>query len=453
VGTITAIELYQGETLVDSLDDLSLRVFEGLLSNNEYEIKVTYEYDLNDGFGEQSLVFYSNYSEITLTTFTYSDIPSDFWQKNIQLKINDFDESQETATFQFIGVAGQEYMFKVEGNGIFEETVFIATGSLQNATLDLSEFTEAERDSIKLAIVFVRTLNATGTIELYGPKEAISYEPWVAYGMDLGVSNEAIIIEPIVTLTKATPIVSIVNISATQDSISFELDITDIDDVGQITAIELYQGETLVKSLDDMSLRTFDNLLSDTDYEIKVTYEYDLNDGEGNQILVVSSTGANYLNGEYVFNPTAYDDALALIVFEGKMYAIYTGRDIFWTDAVNLSIEKGGYLMTVNSDEELLVAQELLNYTQNFNTWYGGYFENGEWKWITGEVFEFVPEHFYYPSTIDPSEGDVLKSWFDSADYWYIYPDVEGLIAYIVEIETGGVRLDRLTRTEKTISE
>jgi hypothetical protein len=145
VGTITAIELYQGETLIEALTDLSLRTFSDLLSNNAYQIKVTYTYDLNDGVGEQELI------------------------------------TTETVT----------------------------------------------------------------------------------------------------TIAKATPEVVVDNVVPTQDSVAFDITVTDVDEVGAITAIELYQGETLIEALTDLSLRTFSDLLSNNAYQIKVTYTYDLNDGLG----------------------------------------------------------------------------------------------------------------------------------------------------------------------------
>ncbi|MCU0105674.1 hypothetical protein N7603_08385, partial [Acholeplasma vituli] len=140
VGAVSAIELYRGETLIEALTDLSVREFTGLLSNNEYTIKVTYTYDLNDGAGSQALVI-----------------------------------SQATTT-----------------------------------------------------------------------------------------------------MTKATPTVVIDNVLPTQTSIGFGITVTDGDQVGSVSAIELYRGETLIEALTDLSVREFTGLLSNNEYTIKVTYTYDL---------------------------------------------------------------------------------------------------------------------------------------------------------------------------------
>src|SRR5690554_729778 len=56
------------------------------------------------------------------------------------------------------------------------------------------------------------------------------------------------------------------NVVSTQDAITFEVNVTDADEVGAITAIELYQGETLIEALTDLSVRTFSDLLSNNTY-------------------------------------------------------------------------------------------------------------------------------------------------------------------------------------------
>jgi hypothetical protein len=95
--------------------------------------------------------------------------------------------------------------------------------------------------------------------------------------------TRTIITETVTTVAKATPTVVIDNVVPTQTSIGFGITVTDVDQVGTITAIELYQGETLIEALTDLSLRTFSDLLSNNAYQIKVTYTYDLNDGLGDK--------------------------------------------------------------------------------------------------------------------------------------------------------------------------
>lgn len=55
VGAISEITLIHGEDII-ILDDLTVRRFDGLLSNNKYSVSVTYTYDLNDGKGACEVV-------------------------------------------------------------------------------------------------------------------------------------------------------------------------------------------------------------------------------------------------------------------------------------------------------------------------------------------------------------------------------------------------------------
>ena len=87
------------------------------------------------------------------------------------------------------------------------------------------------------------------------------------------------------TLTKAVPSVEIANVVPTQTSVDFAINVTDTDSVGVIAKIELLHGEDTPIVVENTD-RTIENLLSNNDYTIKVTYTYDLNDGAGNRNIV-----------------------------------------------------------------------------------------------------------------------------------------------------------------------
>lgn len=97
--------------------------------------------------------------------------------------------------------------------------------------------------------------------------------------------DETISIE-FVTCAKATPTVEITNVVPTQTSVDFAINVTDTDNVGAIAKIELLHGEDAPIVASDLTSRSFENLLSNNDYTIKVTYTYDLNDGVGEQQIV-----------------------------------------------------------------------------------------------------------------------------------------------------------------------
>ena len=87
------------------------------------------------------------------------------------------------------------------------------------------------------------------------------------------------------TLPKQTPTLAINNVTATQTSVAFAVAVTAADQVGAISKVELLHGNDATIA-EDLSVRSFENLLSNNDYSIRVTYTFDLNDGAGEQTLV-----------------------------------------------------------------------------------------------------------------------------------------------------------------------
>ncbi len=129
----------------------------------------------------------------------------------------------------------------------------------------------------------VQDVDITAT-HLDGLKSNNEYTLKATY-KNLQNQDETIAIE-FVTCAKATPTVEIMNVQSTQTEISFELNVTDTDNVGAVTKIELLHGNDEPILATDLTARTFENLLSNNDYTVKVTYTYDLNDGAGKQQIV-----------------------------------------------------------------------------------------------------------------------------------------------------------------------
>ena len=123
----------------------------------------------------------------------------------------------------------------------------------------------------------------TAATRLDGLKSNNEYTLKATY-KNLQNQDETIAIE-FVTYAKAVPTVEIASVQSTQTQVSFELNVTDTDNVGAITKIELLHGDDTSIAVENTD-RTFANLLSNNDYTIKVTYAYDLNDGVGEQQIV-----------------------------------------------------------------------------------------------------------------------------------------------------------------------
>ncbi|MBU0997048.1 MAG: hypothetical protein KKE16_03275, partial [Firmicutes bacterium] len=125
-----------------------------------------------------------------VVTATYTDTPSEWWNVNIQSAVADFDETKTSIIFTFTGVAGTEYLFKIEGGGQGVEASAIATGASQEFVLDLSGKTEAERAGFNLIVVFVKTVGASGSFTVDGWEYVIP--SWVGYGMEVVLDGSAV---------------------------------------------------------------------------------------------------------------------------------------------------------------------------------------------------------------------------------------------------------------------
>lgn len=119
-------------------------------------------------------------------------------------------------------------------------------------------------------------------------------------------TNESISIV-FTTLAKTAPTVEISNITSTKNTIEADLSYTDPNNVGTITEIALYNGDDKITTTDWRDHVIFSELNDDTDYTIKVTLVYDLNDGKGQQTLTSECTVHTLPTFRYVVNDTSVE--------------------------------------------------------------------------------------------------------------------------------------------------
>ena len=72
----------------------------------------------------------------------------------------------------------------------------------------------------------------------------------------------------------------------------------------------------------------------------------------------------------------------------GHRYLV-VDQSMTWTDARRDCEERGGYLATITSSEEQRFIMELLPRSGRSLYWLGGYRENRNWQWVTGESFNY----------------------------------------------------------------
>jgi hypothetical protein len=314
VGAVSAIELYQGETLVEALTDLSVREFTGLLSNNEYTVKVTYTYDLYDGEGEQELVTYGMVEEIPDNINTVTELNANYTENGIVYgKIFYAGFGPRLGDPITIGIT--------DGNSNFYAKTL---GTPDDFPIGKMIIINYIYDEIMLETFF--------------------YDfSWLPYT------------DILYTLAKTTPVLIVDNIVPTQTSLGFGITVTDADQVGAVSAIELYQGETLVEALTDLSVREFTGLLSNNEYTIKVTYTYDLNDGVGSQTLTVNQAATT------VAKATPNIDISSFTAHNNKLYIDLQIEDIDYTYLTS-------YFELYNNNNELIDStNDIIDYLENIN--------------------------------------------------------------------------------------
>ena len=109
------------------------------------------------------------------------------------------------------------------------------------------------------------------------------------------------------TLAKTAPTVEISNITSTKNTIEADLSYTDPDKISTIAEVALYNGDDKITTTDWRDHVIFSELNDDTDYTIKVTLVYDLNDGKGQQTLTSECTVHTLPTFRYVVNDTSVE--------------------------------------------------------------------------------------------------------------------------------------------------
>ena len=241
VGSVTKVELIDknGKTVASGEN---VRTFVNLLSNNTYTIRVTYTYNLNDGNGDQVITEDMAVTTLAKAEPTVSIVNPSSTQESVSFEISENDADSVGS------------ITKIE--------LVHKNGTVVAENVDVREFTELLSNN--------------------------EYSIKVTYTYDLNDGNgEKTIVKElaVTTLAKATPSVSVINPSSTQDSVSFEISESDTDNVGAITKIELVHKNGTVVA-ENVNVREFAELLSNNEYTIKVTYAYDLNDGNDKKTIV-----------------------------------------------------------------------------------------------------------------------------------------------------------------------
>ena len=240
VGAITKIELVHANGTVVA-ENVDVRSFANLLSNNAYTVKVTYTYDLNDGKGEQMIVKEKEVVTLAKAVSEISIINPTKTQTSVGFEIVETDTDNVGA------------VTKIE--------LVHTNGTIVAENVDVRSFANLLSNN-------AYTVKVTYT-----------------YNLNDGKGEQTITAKTkITTDAKVAPQVVINNIKMTLTSINANCEITDMDSTLASFVVGLYKGETLISESTDSNI-SFGNL-DGTGCIVNVSYTYDLNDGKGVQTAV-----------------------------------------------------------------------------------------------------------------------------------------------------------------------
>ena len=244
---VTALKLYRGDTLIAS-PNASEKQIKGLLSDTTYKLVAEYTYA-----GKNEYIY------LEFTTLQYAS--------------PDFEIKNPTQTQTTVG------------------------------------FTVTETDADDLgAVSAIELICADGTVNAVSPEQrsfeglqsGTTYTLKVTYTYDLrdGKGERALTKQiQITTDTFTAPSIAFAGVVTGSTGITFAITEIDLDQVGAIERIELLMDGEVVDTITDASIRSFSGLRSETEYTVRITYVYDLHDGNGAVTLTESIRARTVENG------------------------------------------------------------------------------------------------------------------------------------------------------------
>lgn len=339
VGAITAVELLHGDDQPIVAANVNLRAFDGLMSANNYVLRVTYTYDLCDGVGARTKT-----SSVQFTTLPKAT-PS--------LYVSNVSATKDGASFDVV-------VTDVDEVGAVQAILFERNG-----------------ESVALDDVALRTVGGLLSDNEYVLRVVYLYDLCDGVGEQTTEATYTF-----TTLAKQLPQVSIGNFVVTRNSLRADIGSTDVDGVGAVSAVRLYNGDKLVATADVAERVLFDNLTADTNYTVAVDYTFDMNDGQGTQTLTqrvdrytapifdfVRATCANTSAvsvGEVIYFEAIVDNPSGVVVSKVKINGNYydvapatTANSVIVDMTVDDGFEGGNTDLTMTEIVGTLHGQEM----------------------------------------------------------------------------------------------
>lgn len=340
VGAVSRIELLRDGADPVIAQNLMVRMFDNLLSDTTYTLKITYTYDLNNGKGAQNIVATTQFETSAKAAPTVELLNVVAGQTDVTFGVEVVDSDnvgrisavellRENAIVETLGgsvrkfsnlLSDTRYTVRVvytynlndgKGDRALQATQNFATQAKYVPQVNITKVVASTSGvTFDVDTTDVDNVGAISAVELLhgddqpivaanvnlrafdGLMSANNYVLRVTYTYDLcdgvGARTKTSSVQ-FTTLPKATPSLYVSNVSATKDGASFDVAVTDVDEVGTVQAI-LFERDGESIALDDIALRTVGGLLSDNEYILRVVYVYDLCDGVGEQTTEATYT-------------------------------------------------------------------------------------------------------------------------------------------------------------------
>ena len=330
-GSLRSFRLYKGVEYIQSINQFD-EFITNLLPNTNYSFALEYQYDLNDGTGahtieyEYSFLTYKVTPSVSMSaTSSYSEInvSYDIIDQNGALSLDRLElwhndeiiESYDSLKYTISDLlSNNEYELRLyynvdlNNNNTYEITRNIKINTLAKATPTVEIELESTKTSISYTynLIDVDTIATLASISLYKDDILVSnnpensmfngllsnneYELRIALLCDYCDGNdplELIFAKKTTTLAKTTPTVEI-ELQSTKTSISYSYELTDTDSIATLASISLYRNDALVSSNPENNI--FNGLLSNNEYELRITLLCDYNDGNDPVELVFNET-------------------------------------------------------------------------------------------------------------------------------------------------------------------
>lgn len=223
--------------------------------------------------------------------------------------------------------------------------------------------------------------------------------------------------EDITTIAKVEPEIVITDISSDKTSVSYKVNLNDVDGISSIDKVELLKNGSVVNSNNGLKEGTFTGLLSNNSYDIRVLYSYDLNDGNGiiNSSVEKSITTIAKVEPEIVITNEQITDSFigANLSFEDK-------------DSVGIlnSVElyKDEELISTNSSKEINFTgldyytdyKVVVNYSYDLNDGNGMVDAKYEINYKTSPYIEFKSCEIINTSAVSDGETIFMQANIDN---------------------------------------